>query len=83
MDERCRVCGEVKPLDELYRAAGTRDGRRGECKACNLARKASWYRADRERREDRHGLEVAEFVGGEVYELERQVRARALGLRAA
>lgn len=32
--KRCRLCAELKPLDEFYKAAGMRDGYRGECKAC-------------------------------------------------
>ena len=35
--KRCKKCGLEKPLDDFYRAAGTRDGHRGDCKACNLA----------------------------------------------
>jgi hypothetical protein len=42
--KRCRVCDEYKPLSDFYRAAGARDGYRSDCKACNLARRASVYR---------------------------------------
>jgi len=49
MEKRCNSCGLIKPLDDFYRATGTRDGRRGDCKTCNLARKAKWYDANRER----------------------------------
>ena len=38
--KRCKVCGEEKPLEDFYPTPGTRDGRRGDCKACNLAEKA-------------------------------------------
>ena len=38
--KRCKVCGEVKALDDFYLHDGCRDGRRPECKACNLAAKA-------------------------------------------
>jgi Recombination endonuclease VII len=44
--KRCRICNESKPLSDFYRAAGTRDGYRGECKACNLAQQHERYLAD-------------------------------------
>jgi hypothetical protein len=47
--KRCKKCGESKPESEFYRAAGCRDGLRPECKACNLAAKHKWYRANRQR----------------------------------
>jgi hypothetical protein len=47
--KRCKKCGEQKPFEEFYRAAGTRDGYRGDCKACNLAAKHDRYVADPER----------------------------------
>ncbi len=42
----CWSCGATKALGEFYRAKGTRDGYRGECKACNLAAKRARYAAD-------------------------------------
>jgi hypothetical protein len=42
--KRGRVCDEFEPLVDFYKAAGARDGYRSECKACNLARRASVYR---------------------------------------
>lgn len=41
--KRCRVCGETKPLNDFYRAAGMRDGYRNDCKSCNLAARAARY----------------------------------------
>jgi hypothetical protein len=68
MDERpqkvCKVCGVSKLLTDFYVNAGNRDGRRPECKTCNLAaqkarrdanpqpgreRARAWQRANRER----------------------------------
>lgn len=46
MEKQCKVCGEIKPLEDLYRAAGMRDGHRNDCKACNLAAKARRYEAN-------------------------------------
>ena len=45
--KRCKHCGETKPIDEFYgdRKSG-RDGRRPECKACNLAATQSKYAAN-------------------------------------
>ena len=42
----CKVCGVSKSLDDFYRNEGGRDGRRPECKACNLAARAAKYRAN-------------------------------------
>ncbi len=46
--KRCKKCGESKPLSDFYKAAGTRDGRRGECISCNLAAQAAKNRANPE-----------------------------------
>ncbi|MEA3057042.1 MAG: hypothetical protein QOD30_2474 [Actinomycetota bacterium] len=35
-------------IEDFYRAAGTRDGHRGECKVCNSAAKKAWYEANRD-----------------------------------
>jgi hypothetical protein len=47
--KRCKQCGDVKPLGEFYRATGTRDGLRGQCKACDIARNQAWYRKNQKR----------------------------------
>src|SRR5262249_25935193 len=44
----CTKCGESKPLTEYYKAATTRDGLRGDCKACFKLRAADWYQDNRE-----------------------------------
>ncbi|MBV9285432.1 MAG: endonuclease VII domain-containing protein, partial [Acidimicrobiia bacterium] len=44
--KRCTKCGEVKSIEEFYRATGTRDGRRSDCKRCNLAAKHARYAAN-------------------------------------
>jgi hypothetical protein len=41
--KHCSKCGEVKPLDQYYAAAGCRDGLRGDCKACFSARAKARY----------------------------------------
>ena len=44
--KQCRKCGIEKPQYEFYRASGTRDGLRGECKSCNLAQQHERYVAN-------------------------------------
>jgi hypothetical protein len=38
--KKCSKCGALKPLVDFYKATGTRDGHRNDCKVCNLAAKA-------------------------------------------
>src|SRR5687768_2786260 len=70
--KRCRVCGELKPLDDYYKMAGMRDGHRHDCKACNLAAKKARYDADpaqavrrvkawQQRNADRHNAYQREY----------------------
>jgi len=47
--KRCRECDEFKPLDDFYRATGSRDGHRSACKACDSARAKARYAADPKR----------------------------------
>jgi hypothetical protein len=44
--KRCRICGQVKPLGDFYRASGMRDGHRSECKPCFGAQAKSRYESD-------------------------------------
>jgi hypothetical protein len=44
--KRCNVCGISKPLSDFYANKRGRDGRRPDCKACNLARRKAAYRAN-------------------------------------
>jgi hypothetical protein len=53
VEKTCRVCGEPKPHEDFYRAADMKDGRRSECKACNLAAQAARYRRDPEPKKQR------------------------------
>jgi len=46
MEKRCRLCGELKPIEDFYAMAGMRDGHRNECKACGLAAKAARHQAN-------------------------------------
>jgi 5-methylcytosine-specific restriction endonuclease McrA len=47
--KRCTKCGEIKPESEFYKAKGTRDGLRGDCKTCFAARAQVWYGANRDK----------------------------------
>ena len=44
--KRCRHCGETKPREEFYADRKAKDGRRPECKRCNLALRARKYAAN-------------------------------------
>ena len=44
--KRCTKCGVEQSLENFYKAKGTRDGLRGDCKACFQARAAARYRAN-------------------------------------
>jgi 5-methylcytosine-specific restriction endonuclease McrA len=44
--KRCKVCGEVKPIDDFYRSEGMRDGHRNDCKPCNLKAAAARHAAN-------------------------------------
>lgn len=41
--KRCKHCREDKPLEDFYTDKKARDGRRPECKSCNLARRKARY----------------------------------------
>lgn len=41
--KRCTKCGVEQPLDNFYKAQGTRDGLRGDCKLCFKARAKERY----------------------------------------
>jgi hypothetical protein len=42
----CKHCGLEKPLDDFYVDRKARDGRRPDCKVCNLARRRAKYAED-------------------------------------
>jgi hypothetical protein len=44
----CVKCGVVQPLESFYKAPGTRDGHRGDCKDCFRARAKARYPSVRE-----------------------------------
>jgi len=46
--KRCTKCGVEQPLENFYKAAGTRDGRRGDCRACFAKRAAERHAANPE-----------------------------------
>jgi hypothetical protein len=51
-EKRCRLCGDVQPLEEFHRAAGMRDGHRNECKTCFRAIARKRYQADPQKAKD-------------------------------
>jgi hypothetical protein len=44
--KRCKHCGIEKPLEDFYTDRNARDGRRPECKTCNLFRRRAKYAED-------------------------------------
>lgn len=46
--KRCKKCGEIKSLEEFYRATGMADGHRSECKDCHKSKQRAWYQANRD-----------------------------------
>ena len=46
--KRCTKCGIEQPLENFYKAAGTRDGHRGDCRSCFAARAAARHAANPE-----------------------------------
>jgi hypothetical protein len=51
--KRCKHCGITKSLNDFYSDKKARDGRRPECKACNLAAKAARNKANPQAARDR------------------------------
>jgi hypothetical protein len=73
--KRCKTCGEVKPLVEFYAAKGMRDGRRNDCKSCNLAAKKVRYAANPQRHIDRvRAWQVENSERYNAYQRERRQR---------
>jgi hypothetical protein len=56
--KRCKHCGEEKTLDDFYADRKAKDGRRPECKACNLAARAAKYAAHLKRK---FGITLADY----------------------
>lgn len=46
--KRCTKCGVLQPLENFYKAKGTRDGHRGDCRACFRKRAKERYPLVRE-----------------------------------
>ena len=47
-EKQCRICGEVKPLNEFYRRKDSRDGHRSECKVCMDVQNRHYHNAHKE-----------------------------------
>lgn len=46
--KRCTKCGFEQPLENFYKARGTKDGHRGDCRACFAKRAAARHAANPE-----------------------------------
>lgn len=44
----CTKCAAEKPLSEFFARKGAKDGRRTDCKVCNMAKSSVWAAANRE-----------------------------------
>ena len=44
----CKKCGQTKPKAEFFKAPECKDGLRGDCKLCNLARQAKYCAENRD-----------------------------------
>ncbi len=47
--KRCPSCCEVKPLEDFYRLARSKDGHQGYCKVCANQKRRDWGKANPER----------------------------------
>ena len=48
--KRCSRCGRILPLSEFYKDKRAKDGLRSECKQCNKATQAEYYKANKEKK---------------------------------
>lgn len=45
----CTKCGTEKPLEEYYAAKSGKYGKYADCKACNIASRVAWQKANPEK----------------------------------
>lgn len=45
----CRICSEIKSLNDFYKNHKSKDGLRSECKECRIKAAQKWYRANPEK----------------------------------
>ncbi len=73
----CRNCGEVKPLDEFYNQAKSKDGKQYICKLCDAARNKAYREADPERRSmQRHRSKLKLNYGITVEQYDEMLEAQ-------
>lgn len=67
--KECKLCKEVKSLEEFHKHERTKDGRQGHCKACHYAKTVKWRKQNKEqhtynmrcRTLAKYGLTVEEY----------------------
>lgn len=86
MTKTCHVCGEAKPLDAFHPRKDAKDGRRNDCRECNLNRQRKYWtdnvealnakdRADYDANRDRIIQERREFRARERERINAERRA--------
>jgi hypothetical protein len=43
MEKKCRICGEIKPIDKFFKDKRRKDGYRNECKECENIQSAIYF----------------------------------------
>lgn len=52
-DKKCRVCEEIKPLDDFSKKTSSKDGYMNICKACDSKKAIKWYYNNSEKVKER------------------------------
>jgi hypothetical protein len=77
MGKLCRLCGRDRPIEEFYKAPGTVDGRRGECRECFQQQRRERIDARPERAEQaRERTRRWQLENPERYAAQRQRKSR-------
>jgi hypothetical protein len=52
MTKKCTKCGEIKVIEEFYKARDMKDGRQSLCKVCKREHSRNWWHADIDKHRD-------------------------------
>lgn len=73
--KQCRVCKEVKPLEEFHRNKDKKDGRVNKCKPCNRAANRAWKKANPQKVAE-HDRRYRQKHKEQIADVLRRARAR-------